>query len=391
MTGPRRSRHRARRHRLPRAGRRAALRRRQRRRNLRVRRRARRGHARLAAHRGARGHVVRRRLQPGRRPPAHRERHRAEPAPQPERRHDDDGPAAEERRRRGARRRRAPPTPTTTSTRPRRRRSSTSIRRSTRSRSSRRRTTATSSATGKLGVDAGAIAGFDIYSRIEKDVAVANWGFAVLDAAGARGFYRDRPADRPGDPARDARRSAHRTSRCRSTSSLACRQGEGSRAAGRQPATREPSRSASRAARMRSNARLRDGITESRGWRTSASSAKRAVGLDLLQRHGARRAPSPARGRPRATRRPPGRGTPPARRARCPPPPCRRRCGRRARRRRASSRRDSGAPSGSARRPSASRPPREALPSVRVDGSVFTSQWPLAIVRSDPSAIAAPG
>jgi hypothetical protein len=45
-------------------------------------------------------------------------------------------------------------------------------------------------ATGKLGVDAGPIAGFDVYSRIEKDVAVANWGFAVIDAAGARGFYR---------------------------------------------------------------------------------------------------------------------------------------------------------------------------------------------------------
>jgi hypothetical protein len=45
-------------------------------------------------------------------------------------------------------------------------------------------------ATGKLGVDAGAIAGFDVYSRIEKEVAVANWGFAVLDVAGARGLYR---------------------------------------------------------------------------------------------------------------------------------------------------------------------------------------------------------
>jgi hypothetical protein len=44
--------------------------------------------------------------------------------------------------------------------------------------------------TGKLGVDAGAIAGFDVYSRLEKDVAVANWGFAVIDVAGSRGFYR---------------------------------------------------------------------------------------------------------------------------------------------------------------------------------------------------------
>jgi hypothetical protein len=45
-------------------------------------------------------------------------------------------------------------------------------------------------ATGKLGVDAGAVAGFDIYSRIEKNIAVANWGFAVIDVAGTRGFYR---------------------------------------------------------------------------------------------------------------------------------------------------------------------------------------------------------
>jgi hypothetical protein len=45
-------------------------------------------------------------------------------------------------------------------------------------------------ATGKLGVDAGAVAGFDVYSRIDDDVAVQNWGFAVIDAGGSRRFYR---------------------------------------------------------------------------------------------------------------------------------------------------------------------------------------------------------
>jgi hypothetical protein len=45
-------------------------------------------------------------------------------------------------------------------------------------------------ATGKLGVDAGAVAGFDVYSRLEDDVAVQNWGFAVIDAGGSRRFYR---------------------------------------------------------------------------------------------------------------------------------------------------------------------------------------------------------
>ena len=45
-------------------------------------------------------------------------------------------------------------------------------------------------ATGKLGVDAGAVAGFDVYSRLENGIAAANWGFAAIDAAGSRGFYR---------------------------------------------------------------------------------------------------------------------------------------------------------------------------------------------------------
>jgi hypothetical protein len=47
------------------------------------------------------------------------------------------------------------------------------------------------SATGKLGVDTGPIAGFDVYSRLEKNGAAgANWGFGLLDVAGTRGFYR---------------------------------------------------------------------------------------------------------------------------------------------------------------------------------------------------------
>jgi hypothetical protein len=45
-------------------------------------------------------------------------------------------------------------------------------------------------ATGKLGVDAGAPAGFDIYSRLEAGVAVANRAFASLVVDGKSGFYR---------------------------------------------------------------------------------------------------------------------------------------------------------------------------------------------------------
>jgi Domain of unknown function (DUF4394) len=45
-------------------------------------------------------------------------------------------------------------------------------------------------ATGKLGLDAGSAAGFDIYSRLVKDVTVANRAFASLVVNGAAGFYR---------------------------------------------------------------------------------------------------------------------------------------------------------------------------------------------------------
>jgi hypothetical protein len=46
-------------------------------------------------------------------------------------------------------------------------------------------------ATGKLGVDAGALAGFDVYSGLDrKGVAESNRGFAVLDVGGVSGFYR---------------------------------------------------------------------------------------------------------------------------------------------------------------------------------------------------------
>jgi hypothetical protein len=45
-------------------------------------------------------------------------------------------------------------------------------------------------ATGKLGVDAGSPAGFDIYSRLDAGVAVANRAFASLVVGGKSGFYR---------------------------------------------------------------------------------------------------------------------------------------------------------------------------------------------------------
>jgi hypothetical protein len=48
-------------------------------------------------------------------------------------------------------------------------------------------------ATGKLGVDAGAQAGFDIYSRLVGGVAVANRAFASLIVDGRSGFYRIHP------------------------------------------------------------------------------------------------------------------------------------------------------------------------------------------------------
>ena len=44
--------------------------------------------------------------------------------------------------------------------------------------------------TGKLGVDAGAAVGFDVYSNVRGGVAVANWGFASLPVGGATGLYR---------------------------------------------------------------------------------------------------------------------------------------------------------------------------------------------------------
>ena len=45
-------------------------------------------------------------------------------------------------------------------------------------------------ATGKLGLDADAVAGFDIYSRLERGVTVSNHGFASLMTNGSRAFYR---------------------------------------------------------------------------------------------------------------------------------------------------------------------------------------------------------
>ena len=45
-------------------------------------------------------------------------------------------------------------------------------------------------ATGKLGADAGAVTGFDIYSRLEEDVTVSNHAFAALLVNGTQAFYR---------------------------------------------------------------------------------------------------------------------------------------------------------------------------------------------------------
>lgn len=45
-------------------------------------------------------------------------------------------------------------------------------------------------ATGKLGLDADVVTGFDIYSRLERGVTVSNHGFASLMTNGSRGFYR---------------------------------------------------------------------------------------------------------------------------------------------------------------------------------------------------------
>ena len=80
--------HLARRHRLP-AGQQRALRARQRRRRLHHRRQHRPGDPPQPAQPAAAGDGLRRRLQPHRRPPAHRLEHRAEPAHQRRRRHDD--------------------------------------------------------------------------------------------------------------------------------------------------------------------------------------------------------------------------------------------------------------------------------------------------------------
>jgi hypothetical protein len=44
--------------------------------------------------------------------------------------------------------------------------------------------------TGSLGIDAGPVAGFDIYSRLKKGVAVENRAFASLSVGGPYGFYR---------------------------------------------------------------------------------------------------------------------------------------------------------------------------------------------------------
>ena len=44
-------------------------------------------------------------------------------------------------------------------------------------------------ATGKLGVDADLVTGFDIYSRLERGVTVSNHAFASIMTNGIRAFY----------------------------------------------------------------------------------------------------------------------------------------------------------------------------------------------------------
>lgn len=45
-------------------------------------------------------------------------------------------------------------------------------------------------ATGKLGLDANVVTGFDIYSRLERGVTVSNHAFASLMTNGSPAFYR---------------------------------------------------------------------------------------------------------------------------------------------------------------------------------------------------------
>ena len=47
-------------------------------------------------------------------------------------------------------------------------------------------------ATGKLGVDAGVVAGFDIYSRVERRVSISNHALAALVSDGAQALYQIR-------------------------------------------------------------------------------------------------------------------------------------------------------------------------------------------------------
>ncbi len=64
-------------------------------------------------------------------------------------------------------------------------------------------------ATGKLGVDAGAVSGFDIYSQLRAGIAISNHALAVLAVERKLGALLDRAHHREGDPPRRARRDGH--------------------------------------------------------------------------------------------------------------------------------------------------------------------------------------
>ena len=179
------------RHRLPRAGR-AALRRRQRRRRVHHRPDHRRGQpGESSSPSRSAGTLVRRRLQPGRRPPAHRQRHRPEPAPQRDHgRHTTLDAALNNLATSSRGASPPPPTPTTTldantgddALRPR-------CEPRPDRRSSRRRTTACSPRRASSASTPAPAAGFDVYTT-GTGGTLQNRGFAVLSATGVTGFYR---------------------------------------------------------------------------------------------------------------------------------------------------------------------------------------------------------
>ena len=159
----------------------------------------------VAAVGGPERHVVRRRLQPGRQPAPRHQRHRSEPAAQHRRPGRASRPPGVDRHRRRpdlSRRRGRQPRHDghrhhrrgLHQQRPERRRRrppcSTSTRTWTRSWSQSPANAGLLAATGKLKVDAGTAAGFDIYSDLTKGETVSNKGYAALPVGGRSGFYK---------------------------------------------------------------------------------------------------------------------------------------------------------------------------------------------------------